>query len=162
MPWVYRSDYKRKFSGDLESAARIWAAAAGAAGAYAPRHIRDALLEGYSLCGAAIEGTRRAAEETEAGEPAPRGCDLWVNPGLVTLAWITEGHQILLSFDSSSARWVVEMDCFYDLCSTPGACRRVMAAMGEDEHAARPGDEASRITLERVVYGPPLDRNRAE
>lgn len=115
------------FSGDLHTAARVWAAAAGTAGALASRHIADALIEGYGLCDAAIEGTRRAAEGVEEGWPPPRGCEIQVNQGQATLAWITERHHIFLSRDPiSDEDWLVTIHCYHD--ETPGGCERVQAA----------------------------------
>src|SRR5690606_38388032 len=99
---------------------------AGTAGAYAPRHIRDALIEGRNLFDAAIEGTRRAMEESEEGWPAPRGCEIIVSQGRAALVWRTERHEISLSQDPiSSEDWVVVIHCYHD--ETP-YCERLLAA----------------------------------
>lgn len=113
------------FSDELPIAARIWAAAAGTAGALAPRHIADALIEGYNLFGAALEGTRRATEEAGEGWPPPRGCEIIVSQGEAALVWKTERHEISLTREPIiSGNWVVTIHCYH----TPGDCERVMAA----------------------------------
>ena len=116
------------FAGDLPTAARIWAAAAGTAGAFAPRHIADALIWGRNLFEAALEGTRRATEE--AGEedwPPPRGCEISVFRGRATLIWKTERHEIILAQDPIiSESWVVGIHCYHD--DMPEGCERLLAA----------------------------------
>jgi len=114
------------FSDELPIAARIWAAAAGTAGAFAPRHIRDALIEGHNLFNAAIEGTRRATEEAGEGWPPPRGCEIIVSEGRAALVWKTERHEIVLNQDPViSGNWVVTIYCYHD--ETP-YCERLLAA----------------------------------
>lgn len=113
------------FTADLPAAARIWAAAAGAAGAFAPRHIADALIEGRNLFEAALEGTRRATEEAGEGWPPPRGCEILIFRGRAALVWKTERHQIFLEQDRLIPEdWLVTIHCYH----TPGDCERVIAA----------------------------------
>lgn len=115
MCWMY--------SDDLPAAAHVWAAAAGTAGAFAPRHIADALLEGHDLLSAAVEGTRRADEEVDEDWPSPRGCEILVERGVASLLWETERHRILLSPTSAGDKWDVNIYCRHD-----GACDRIRAA----------------------------------
>lgn len=121
----------------LPAAAHIWAAAAGTAGAFAPRHIVDALLEGRDLFSAAIEGTRRADQEVDEDWPSPRGCEILVESGVAYLLWETERHRILLSPASVADEWGVIIRCRHH---RDGGCDRIQAAEAVrrlwEEHSA--------------------------
>lgn len=110
-------------SDKLPAAAHIWAAAAGTAGAYAPRHIADAFMEGRDLFSAAVEGTRRADAEVDEDWLSPRGCEILVERGSASLLWETERHRILLLPLASAGKWSVEIHCRHE-----GDCERIRAA----------------------------------
>lgn len=116
------------FADDLPTAARIWAAAAGATGAFAPRYIADALIKGRDLLAAAIEGTQRATEEArEKDWPPPLGCEIIVRQGLVALVWEAKKHEIYLIQNLVDKQdWEIAIYCHHS--ETPEGCERVQAA----------------------------------
>ena len=81
-----------QFSGALNVAASIWAAAAGACGAYAPQHIADALCAHPADLVAAVRAGCAAAkaDADEEGGCAPRGCSVdFGTQGEEELVWRT-------------------------------------------------------------------------
>lgn len=106
---------------NLTVAAHIWASAAGTAGALAPRHIVNALLEGHDLLAAAVEGTRRADAEVDEEWPSPRGCTLLVERGTVSLLWETERHRVILIPPVGEGKWTTEIHCRH-ACDCVDAC----------------------------------------
>lgn len=110
-----------------EYAADAWAAAAGAHGAFAPRHIAAALgeQEDPDIIAAVIEGTARALAEhdPERSPIEPRGCDVEIRGGrAVAIVWRSEGHTVALRSDFD---WIVDIDCGANPMRSP----RVWAAL---------------------------------
>lgn len=101
----------------LDCAAECWAAAAGAAGAYAPRHIADALMADNhrgDLVAAIAAGTGRAYQQwldEGAHGPKPRGCSVRYDSGLPhSIVWGSDSHTISI-WRSGPEDWTVELIC---------------------------------------------------
>lgn len=97
-----------------EYACDAWACAAGAHGAYAPRHIAAVMTEQTQpdLIAAVTEGTKRALDQHDSDSCPPRGCDVEIKGGrAVAIVWRSEGHSVTLRPDFEGYQWTVEIDC---------------------------------------------------
>lgn len=124
--------------GSLKQVAAAWAAAAGHAGAFAPKHVMEVLVllfdEGNpstSIFVAMIVGTRRAQvehDEVHRTGPNPRGLDLSIGGGRVSrITWVSDSHDVgmwpIFYGASGIGRWGISIR--YD---GPGFSQRIQSA----------------------------------